>query len=73
MANHRSSLPAFPCEADGGCGPWPGMTMLEYAAIHLLSGSMGTDTGSMSAEEIMKGAVKAAEMLFDELEKGKGE
>jgi len=23
---------AFPCEADGGCGPWEGMTLRDYFA-----------------------------------------
>ena len=30
--------PAFPCEADGGCGPWAGMTLRDWFAGQALAG-----------------------------------
>lgn len=33
MSNQiRHGGPAFPAEADGGCGPWAGMTLRDYFA-----------------------------------------
>ncbi len=30
--------PAFPCGPDGGCGPWPGMSLRDWFAGQALAG-----------------------------------
>lgn len=31
-------MPAFACEADGGCGPWPGMTYRQWLIGQVING-----------------------------------
>lgn len=36
-SKRQGDLPAFPCEPNGGCGPWDGMTLRDYFAAKAMA------------------------------------
>ena len=75
MTNKRNyGMPAFPCEADGGCGPWAGMSMLDYHMAAIVSGTISRGQGSIIHSSMdkqnkwIKKCAGLAQLIVNELE-----
>ena len=64
-AKTLGNTPAFPCGADGGCGPWPGMTLRQWYAGLVIA----QNVHDYSLDEAATLAVRYADALLAELAK----
>lgn len=68
-AKQLGNTPAFACGADGGCGPWPGMTLRQYYAGLAMQGLLALHGNDVEPTSIARYAARRADALLDELAK----
>ena len=67
-AKKLGNTPAFACGADGGCGPWPGMTLRQYYA----GLAMAQHAKEYEPKEAAIWAIQYADALLAKLAKEQG-
>ena len=66
-AKTLGNTPAFPCGADGGCGPWPGMTLRQWYAGEAMKGILAKHGENISPTHTSEYARVYADALLAEL------
>lgn len=69
MKKSIGDTPAFACEADGGCGPWPGMTYRQWLLGQALAGNLAYP--GTSVEGAVDASFSAADLVIETLDSEK--